>query len=122
MRRLLASLVAVSALMAAGVALAAPNQAVAMRLMRVSRVVPRGQLGVIVVHAYPGTPLCTLTVAYKGRASHSPYLKPKHPDAADGGRLAWNWRVGRRAALGTWQLRVNCGSAGSLQTPFRVVA
>jgi hypothetical protein len=92
-----------------------------MRLIRVSPLVQRGKLGYIVLHAYPGTPRCTLTESYKGRASHPPDLRPKRPDAADGGRLAWNWRVGKHATLGRWQLRVNCGSAGSLQTSFRVV-
>jgi hypothetical protein len=64
MRRLLASLLAVSALLATAAAFAAPNQAATKRTMRVSRHVSRGGLR----YLFPGTPRCILIDGLAPRA------------------------------------------------------
>jgi hypothetical protein len=48
-------------------------------------------------------------------------LYPKHPDNADGGRIAWEWKVGSHTRLGRWWVHVSCGPAVSIRTSFRVV-
>jgi hypothetical protein len=60
---------------------------------------------------------CSITVYYKSGPSRAQGLYPKRPS---GGRVSWTWMVGTRTTPGRWPIVVSCGSAGTLQTSFRV--
>jgi len=45
-------------------------------------------------------------------------LNPKRPRH---GRVSWTWMVGGNTTLGKWPITVNCGSAGSFRTHFKVI-
>jgi hypothetical protein len=60
---------------------------------------------------------CSITVYYKSGPSEAQGLYAKRPV---GGRVSWTWKVGTRTTAGRWQIRVSCGSAGTLLTSFAV--
>lgn len=60
---------------------------------------------------------CSIAVYYKSGRSVAQGLYPKR---ASGHRVSWTWMVGTRTTPGRWAIVVSCGSAGTLQTSFRV--
>lgn len=115
------------AAMGTGAAVAAPDSTATARLIRVKPLVARGDQAHLVANVVPAR-LCEITVS-KGSTRMRPKrvnrwglgLYPKRSTAGHDYRLAWTWTVGANTALGVWRIRVSCGSAGSLQTTFRVV-
>jgi hypothetical protein len=90
-----------------------------LRLVKVRSPVARGDQGRLVAVVFPNRPRCTISVDDKNGRTHATGLNPARP--AVGGRLAWTWKVGTHATLGRWPILVDCGTAGSLRTQFRVV-
>jgi hypothetical protein len=60
---------------------------------------------------------CTITVWDKSGITHARGLDPKRPVR---GRVSWTWTVAANTNLGKHRIIINCGSAGSLRTLFRV--
>lgn len=58
---------------------------------------------------------CSIAIGY----ANAPALPPAMPDAA--GNVSWTWLVGRQAPLGTWPIRVTCGT-GSGNTTITILA
>jgi len=117
MKRVLPSAAAIAALVAATAAYAAPKAAVTARLVSVTSPVARNAHATLVAHVVPAR-RCTIAVLYKSGPSHAQGLNPKRPVH---GRVSWTWKVGGNTTLGRWPIRVNCGSAGSFRTHFRVI-
>ena len=131
MKRLLLSVAGIGALVGVAAAFAAPKSAATTRLVKVKSPVVRGKQGHLVADVYPGLHLCKITVSKAG-PSHALMrtkridrwglgLYAKRVGPAHDGRVAWMWIVGAKTTAGRWQVRVSCGSAGSLRTSFRVV-
>jgi hypothetical protein len=57
---------------------------------------------------------CSIAIGY----ANAPALPPAMPDAA--GNVRWTWLVGRQAPLGTWPIRVTCGT-GSGNTAITIL-
>jgi hypothetical protein len=126
-RRLLPSVVAIAALIAATTAFAARNGEASARLVKVKTTVARGDQAHLVANVVPAR-LCTIAVSKRGTRMKPKRvdrwglgLYPKRSTAGGDYRLAWTWTVGPHTALGPWRIRVDCGSAGSFQTTFTVV-
>src|SRR5262245_34777647 len=96
-------------------ALVIPASAAAkVRLVRVTSPISHGSYATLTVNvSRPAT--CSITVYYKSGASSAAGLYPKH-----GVRISWTWKVGTRTTPGRWPITVSCGSAGTLNTFFRV--
>jgi hypothetical protein len=60
---------------------------------------------------------CKIIVMYKSGSSHAQGLYPKR---VVGGRVSWTWMVGTNTTGGRWPIYIYCGSAGALETTFRV--
>jgi hypothetical protein len=116
-RRFISSLTAIAALAVATAVLAARNAATTTRLVSVTSPVKHNATAKLVARVRPAH-RCTTTVRYKIGPAHARGLKPKYPVH---GRVSWTWIVGGNTTLGTWPIRVNCGSAGSFLTHFKVV-
>jgi hypothetical protein len=116
-KRLLCSVIGIAALVAAAAAFAAPDTAATARLVGVTSPARRNAEAAVTAHVVPAH-RCTIAVLYKSGPSHAKGLNPKRPFH---GFVIWKWRVGGNTTLGRWPIRVNCGSAGSFQTHFRVV-
>jgi hypothetical protein len=117
MKRLITSVVGVAALVAAAAAVAAPNTTATAQLVSVTSPVAHNAHATLVAHVVPAQ-RCKITVLYKNGPSHAQGLNPKSPVH---GRVSWTWMVGGNTTLGTWPIHVNCGSAGSFRTHFKVV-
>lgn len=117
MKRLFPSLVAAAALIAAASAFAAPTVATTARLVGVTSPARRNADAALVARVVPAR-RCTIAVLYKNGPSHAQGLGPKRPFH---GYVVWKWRVGGNTTLGKWPIQVDCGSAGSFRTHFRVV-
>jgi micrococcal nuclease len=115
-KRLLFSLIATAALTAAASAFAAGTAATATRLVGVTSPARRNADASLIARVVPAR-RCTIAVLYKSGPSHAQGLGPKRPVR---GYVVWKWRVGGNTTLGTWPIQVNCGSAGSFRTHFRV--
>jgi hypothetical protein len=116
-KRLILLVVGVGALVATAAAFAAPSTTATARLVNVTSPVRRNADATLVAHVVP-TRRCTITVLYKSGPSHAQGLGPKRPVR---GRVSWTWMVGGNTTLGSWPIQVNCGSAGSFRTHFKVV-
>jgi hypothetical protein len=114
-------MVVLVALVGAAPAAAAPDNTgwIPLTLLEVSSTVARGGQARLVAVVFPDRARCTIAVDSKNGATQPQGVDPKWP--APGGRLAWTWKVGARAALGRWLIRVDCGRLGSLRTHFRIV-
>lgn len=117
MRRLLAFVAGAAALVAAAAAFAATNAATRARLVSVTSPVRRNAHATLVAHVVPAR-RCSITVEYKSGPSVARGLNPKRPRH---GRVSWTWMVGGNTTLGRWPITVNCGSAGSFRTHFKVI-
>ena len=117
MKRLVGSVVGVAALVGVAAAFAAPNVATTARLVSVTSPVAHNAQATLVAHVVPAQ-RCKIAVLYKNGPSHAQGLRPKSPVH---GRVSWTWVVGGNTTLGTWPIHVNCGSAGSFRTHFKVV-
>jgi hypothetical protein len=117
MKRLLLLVVLIAALVGAAAALAATNAATTARLVSVTSPARRNSYATLVAHVVPAR-RCRITVLYKSGPSEAQGLNPKRPVH---GRVSWTWKVGGNTTLGNWPIQVSCGSAGSLQTHFRVI-
>jgi hypothetical protein len=117
MKRLVASGGAIAALVATTAALAAAHAATLARLVSVTSPVRRNAHATLVARVVPSR-RCTITVLYKSGPSQAQGLNPKRPRL---GRVSWTWMVGGNTTLGSWPIKVNCGSAGSFTTHFRVI-
>jgi hypothetical protein len=111
------SVAGIAALVASTAAFAAPSVATTARLVSVTSPVARNAHATLVAHVVPAR-RCTITVYYKSGPSHAQGLYPKRPVR---GRVSWTWMVGGNTTLGRWPIQVNCGSAGSFRTHFRVI-
>ena len=78
MKRFLALVTGVAALVAATAAFAAPNTATTARLVSVTSPVKKNAHATLVAHVVP-TRRCTITVHYKSGPSHAQGLNPKRP-------------------------------------------
>jgi hypothetical protein len=116
-KRLLFSVAGVGALVAATAAYAAPNAATTARLVSVTSPARRNAHATLVAQVVPARH-CTITVHYKSGPSVAQGLNPKRPVH---GRVSWTWMVGGNTTLGRWPITVNCGSAGSFRTHFKVI-
>lgn len=116
-KRLLTSVVGLAALVAAAAAFAAPNTSATARLVGVTSPARRNAEAALIAHVVPAR-RCTIAVLYKSGPSHAQGLNPKRPVR---GFVIWKWKVGGNTTLGRWPIQVNCGSAGSFRTHFRVV-
>lgn len=117
MKRLIGSVAGIAALVAATAALAATNAATSARLVSVTSPVRKNADATLVAHVVPRR-LCRITVHYKSGPSQAMGLNPKRPRH---GRVSWTWMVGGNTTLGKWPITVNCGSAGSFRTHFKVI-
>ena len=103
--------------MAAAAAFAAPTTATMARLVSVTSPVARNAHATLVAHVAPAR-RCSITVHYKSGPSQAQGLNPKRPFH---GRVSWTWMVGGNTTLGKWPITVDCGSAGSFRTHFKVI-
>ena len=116
-KRFFASLVGIAALVAAAAAFAAPTAATSARLVSVTSPVARNAHATLVAGVAAGR-RCSITVHYKSGPSQAQGLNAK---PSEHGRVSWTWMVGGNTTLGTWPITVDCGSAGSFRTHFRVI-
>jgi micrococcal nuclease len=116
-KRLIASIIAIAALIATASALAAPTAATTARLVGVTSPARRNAEASLIARVAP-TRRCTIAVLYKSGPSHAEGLGAERPVH---GYVVWKWRVGGNTTLGTWPIQVNCGSAGSFRTHFTVI-
>jgi hypothetical protein len=116
-KRLIPSLAGIVALVVAAGAFAAPKTATTARLVSVTSPVSRNAQATLVAHVVSAQ-RCAITVHYKSRSSQAQGLNPKRPAH---GRVSWTWMVGGNTTLGRWPITVNCGSAGSFRTSFKVI-
>jgi hypothetical protein len=116
-KRLLPFIAGIAALVVAAAAVASPNAATRARLVSVTSPVARNAHATLVAHVVPAR-RCRIAVLYKSGPSHAHGLNPKRPVH---GRVSWTWMVGGNTTLGRWPIQVNCGTAGSFKTHFRVV-
>jgi hypothetical protein len=116
-KRLIPSLIATAALMAAASAFAAPSAVTTARLVGVTSPARRNAEASLIARVAP-TRRCTIAVLYKSGPSHAQGLGPQRPVH---GYVVWKWRVGGSTTLGTWPIQVDCGSAGSFRTHFKVI-
>jgi hypothetical protein len=117
LKRLLFTAVAIAALIAATAAFAATHATTSARLVGVTTPARRNAYASLIAHVVPAR-RCTIAVLYKSGPSHAQGLGPKLPVR---GFVVWKWRVGGNTTLGTWPIQVNCGSAGSFRTHFKVI-
>jgi hypothetical protein len=117
MKRLVLFMVGVAAFMAAAAAFAAPNATMTARLVGVTSPARRNAEAALIAHVVPAR-RCTIAVLYKSGPSHAQGLSPKRPVH---GYVTWKWKVGGNTTLGSWPIQVNCGSAGSFRTHFKVI-
>jgi micrococcal nuclease len=117
MKRVLALAAGLAALAVATTALAGLNAMTTARLVGVTSPARRNAEASLVARVTPAR-RCTIAVLYKSGPSHAQGLGPKRPAH---GYVVWKWRVGGNTTLGTWPIRVSCGSAGSFRTHFRVI-
>ena len=87
------------------------------RLVSVTSPVKKNAHATLVAHVVPAR-RCSITVHYKSGPSQAQGLNPKRPVH---GRVSWTWIVGGNTTLGKWPITVNCGSAGSFRTHFKVI-
>jgi len=111
------SVLGIAALVAAAAAFAAPTTATMARLVSVTSPVARNAHATLVAHVAPAR-RCSITVHYKSGPSQAQGLNPKRPFH---GRVSWTWMVGGNTTLGKWPITVDCGSAGSFRTHFKVI-
>lgn len=116
-KRLLPSVAAIAGLLAATAAFAAPNAATTARLLSVTSPVKHNAQAKLVAKVNSAG-RCKITVHYKNGPSQARGLNAKY---LVHGRVSWTWIVGGNTTLGTWPITVNCGSAGSFRTHFKVV-
>jgi hypothetical protein len=116
-KRLLLSVGGIAALVASTAAFAAPNTAATARLVSVTSPVKKNAHATLVAHVAPAQ-RCKIAVLYKSGPSEAQGLNPKRPVH---GRVSWTWMVGGNTTLGKWPIQVNCGSAGSFRTHFKVI-
>jgi len=117
-KQLLLSLAGIAALVASTAAFAAPNTTMSTRLVSVTSPVARNAHATLVAHVAPAQ-RCKIAVLYESGPSHAQGLNAKRPVH---GRVSWTWMVGGNTTLGRWPITVNCGSAGSFRTHFRVTS
>jgi len=117
MKRLALLAVVVAAVVGTGAALAGTHVATTARLVGVTSPARRNADASLIARVSPAR-RCTIAVLYKTGPSHAQGLGPKLPVR---GFVIWKWRVGGNTMLGTRPIQVNCGSAGSFRTHFKVV-
>jgi micrococcal nuclease len=117
MKRFLVLVVGFAALTAAATALAGSNAATSALLVGVTSPARRNAEAAPIAHVVPAR-RCTIAVLYGSGPSHAQGLGPKRPTH---GYVTWKWQVGGNTTLGIWPIQVNCGSAGSFRTHFRVI-
>jgi hypothetical protein len=117
MKRLIGSIAAIAGLVGATAVCAAHSATVRARLVSVTSPVKRNAHATLVAHVVPAR-RCRITVHYKSGPSQAQGLDPKRPRH---GRVSWTWMVGGNTTLGTWPITVNCGTAGSFRTHFKVI-
>jgi hypothetical protein len=117
MKQLLSSVLGIAALAGTTAAFAASNSATTARLVGVTSPAKRNAYAALVARVVPAR-RCTIAVLYKSGPSHAQGLNPKRPVH---GYVTWKWMVGGNTTLGRWPIQVNCGSAGSFRTQFRVI-
>jgi hypothetical protein len=115
MKRFVLTTTAMAALLAATPAsgIAGPPE-----LIHINSPVARGGHAWVDARAWAPN-ICGITVSSRGHELHRKAFKPEDPTQTDG-RLVWGWEMPSNARLGTWHVRISCGSAGSLNTTFRV--
>ncbi len=110
MRRLILACLLVLAL------LLPASAAAKVRLVSVTSPVSPGQYATLTASVSPAK-RCTISVLYKSGPSRAQGLYAKRPT---NGRVSWTWKVGTNTTAGRWKIIVSCGSAGTLNTSFRV--
>lgn len=115
MKKLLGFFAAIAALVSATAVFAAPNTAATTRLVYLTSPVHSGTHAILVARVHPAR-RCTITVTYNSGPSHARGLFPKRPVH---GRVSWTWLAD--PAPGRYPIKVNCGSAGSFKTHFKVI-
>jgi hypothetical protein len=103
---------------AAALVLAAPTAA-SVRLVSVTSPAYPGRDATLVARVSSSRVTCSITVYYKSGPSHAKGVRPRRRPIS--GRVSWTWRVGTNTTAGRWPIVVRCGSAGTLNTSFRVV-
>jgi hypothetical protein len=116
-KQLLLAVAGIAALVASTAAFAAPNATTTARLVSVTSPVKKNADATLVAHVVPAR-RCRITVHYKSGPSVARGLNPKRPVHE---RVSWTWMVGGNTTLGRWPITVNCGTAGSFRTHFKVI-
>lgn len=107
----------IAALVVSTAAFAAPSAVTTARLVGVTSPAKRNAEVALIAHVVPAR-RCKITVYYKSGPSHAQGLNPKRPFRK---YVTWKWKVGGNTTLGRWPITVNCGTAGSFRTQFRVI-
>ena len=121
MKHMLLAVATAAELVASTTAFAAPARTETVHLLMVTRLLHRTEHGRIVAKlgSARNTP-CTITINRGSRELRpSSGSNPEHPSW--GYWLNWGWLIKPNTQLGRWQIRINCGSAGSLRTSFKVI-
>ena len=63
--------------------------------------------------------LCSLAISNGTRVYQTSDTQPKSPKKR---QVSWTWKIAKTMALGTWTVKVSCGSAGTLTTSMKVAA
>lgn len=90
LKKLLAPVAGIAALVAAAVAIASPTLTATARLVRVTSPASPGSDATLVARVSPAR-RCSITVYYKSGPSVAQGLYPKRPR---NGRVSWTWMVG----------------------------
>jgi len=121
MKHMLLVVAMAAALVASTTAFAAPARTETVHLLRVTRLVHRPGHGEIVAKLSSArTSPCTITID-RGSQELRPSKGWNPQNPSWGHWLNWGWLIKPNTLLGRWQIRINCGSAGSLRTSFKVI-
>jgi hypothetical protein len=89
----------------------------ALRLVSLTSPVAVGEYAKLTIAVKPTTVLCSIVVTHNSVESRAKGLTRKRPRA---GRVTWRWRTEIDEPSGAWQIVVDCGKAGKLQTSLVV--
>jgi hypothetical protein len=111
MRRVVAALVVVGALLVAPTTATASVMLVGVTVS-VRSFAPAGTFATLTVAVSSSHVTCSIRVSSGTGPSHAARVYRRQPHA---GRVSWTWKLGTRT-MGRWAISVSCGSAGSLRT------
>jgi len=121
MKHMLLAVAMAAALVATTTAFAAPARTETVHLLNITRLLHRPGHGGIVAELDPArTAPCTITIN-RGSQELRPSRGWNPQNPSWGHWLNWGWSIKPNTPLGRWKIRINCRSAGSLRTSFKVI-